>query len=47
MCSQQLSVLHGMDHLLISEFYFTEFHNNFALQKLLTFRSHVSVDEIQ
>ena len=42
MCSQQLSVLHWMNNLLILKFYFTDFHSVFAFQKL-TCRSHISV----
>ena len=44
MCSQQLSVLHLINNLLISKIYFTEFHKVFTFQKLLTCGSHVSVD---
>ena len=47
MCSQQLYVLHRMNNLVISKIYFTEFHNVFAFQKLLTCRSHLSVDKIE
>ena len=35
MGSQQVSVLHWMNNLLISKFHFTEFHIVFAFQKLL------------
>ena len=44
MCSQQLSILHWINNLLISQIYPTEFHNFFAFQKLLTCRSHIFVD---
>ena len=41
MCSEQPSVLHWTNNLLISKIYFTEFHNIFAFQKLLSCRSHL------
>ena len=44
MCSQQLCVLHRMNNLMISKYYFTEFHNVFAFQKLLSCRNHISID---
>ena len=47
MCSQQLHVLHRMNNLVISKIYFTEFHSVFGFQKLLTCRSHLSVNKIE
>ena len=44
MCLQQLPVLHWMNNLLTSKICFTEFHNFFAFQKLLTCRSRISAD---
>ena len=43
MCWQQLSVLHWMNNLLMSRIFFTETHNVFTFQKLLSCRSHISV----
>ena len=43
-CSQLLSALHWINNSLMSKIYFTEFHNVFTFQKLLTWRSHISVD---
>ena len=38
------TVLYWMNNLLILKNYFAEFHNVFVFQRLLTFRSHTSVD---
>ena len=44
MCSQQLSVSHWISDSLITKIYVTDFHGVSAFQKLLTCRSHISVD---
>ena len=46
MCSQLLFVSHQMNNLLIFKIYFTEFCNISAFQKVLTCRSHLSVEYI-
>ena len=42
--TEQISVLQWGNNSLISKIYFTEFHNVFAFEKLLTCQSHISVD---
>ena len=44
LCSQHMSVLYWMNNSLISKINFTDFHNVSAFRKLLTFRSHISVN---
>ena len=44
MCSQQLPVLHRINHSLILKIYFAELKNIFAVQKLVTCWSHISSD---
>ena len=44
MCSQQLPVLHRINHSLILKIYFAELKNIFAVQKLVTCWSYISTD---